>query len=78
MISVYLLLDYSSPCFRGESLHSLSLIRSSPRYVTGTPKGVLSNEWPSHMTGLLNFRTSELLKSPVFSNHRTPLGVPVS
>ena len=25
--------------FRGESLHSLSLIRSSPRYVTGTPKG---------------------------------------
>ena len=26
---------------RGESLHSLSLICSSPRYVAGTPKGVL-------------------------------------
>ena len=56
MISVYLLLDYTSPCFRGESLHSLSLIRSSPRYVAGTPKGVLSND-----------QTSKLLKSSVFS-----------
>ena len=50
--------------FRGESLHSLSLIRSSPRYVAGTPKGVLSNDRLLQMTGLLNFRTSELLKSP--------------
>ena len=63
------------PCFRGESLHSLSLIRSSPRYVPGTPKGVLSND-----------QTSELLKSSVFSydctselpNLRLPFAEPPS
>ena len=34
---------------RGESPHSLSLIRSSPRYVAGTPKGVLFNDRPLHV-----------------------------
>ena len=31
-------------CLRGESLHLLSLICSSPRYDAGTPKGVLMME----------------------------------
>ena len=38
---------------RGESLHSLSLICSSPRYVAGTPKGVLTIR--HHITTKIEF-----------------------
>ena len=59
-------------CIRYRSFaHPLAML-PEPR------KGVLSNEWLSQMTELLNFRTSELLKSLDFLDHRTPLGVPVS